>query len=93
MVYSALPRAQQQRTLAALAIRTSENDWKVSHSELRKDRAVFFLDHVWKHGTYEVTYLARCTLAGEAVAPPAKVELMYDPEAFALSASRSFHAR
>jgi alpha-2-macroglobulin len=75
---------------SALGVRTSENDWNISHSELRSDRAVFFLDHVWRKGTYTVTYLARCTLAGQAVAPPAKVESMYDPENFALSASRVF---
>lgn len=78
---------------SAVAARTSENDWRVSHSELRRDRAVFFLDYIPRRGTYEVSYLARCTLAGEAVAPPAKVEWMYDPETFALSASRSFVAR
>jgi uncharacterized protein YfaS (alpha-2-macroglobulin family) len=75
---------------SALGARTSENDWNISHSELRSDRAVFFLDHVWSKGTYTVTYLARCTLAGQAVAPPAKVESMYDPENFALSSSRVF---
>ncbi|MFK7851354.1 MAG: alpha-2-macroglobulin [Akkermansiaceae bacterium] len=75
---------------SAQVIRTSENDWKISHSELRSDRAVFFLDRVWKKGTYNVTYLARCTMAGEVTAPPAKVESMYDPENFALSASREF---
>ncbi|MES2476841.1 MAG: MG2 domain-containing protein [Verrucomicrobiota bacterium] len=78
---------------AAVGTRTSENDWNVSHSELRTDRAVFFLDHVWRKGTYTVSYLARCTLAGQAVAPPAKVESMYDPENFALSASRVFTSR
>jgi uncharacterized protein YfaS (alpha-2-macroglobulin family) len=75
---------------SALGVRTSENDWNISHSELRSDRAVFFLDHIWRKGTYTVTYLARCTLAGTATAPPAKVESMYDPENFALSASRVF---
>ena len=78
---------------AAAGIRTSENDWHVSHSELRSDRASFFLDEVWRKGTYTVTYLARCTLAGQATAPPAKVESMYDPENFALSASRVFTAK
>jgi uncharacterized protein YfaS (alpha-2-macroglobulin family) len=73
-----------------LGVRTSENDWNISHSELRSDRAMFFLDHIWRKGTYTVTYLARCTLAGQAIAPPAKVESMYDPENFALSASRAF---
>ncbi len=78
---------------AAVGTTTSENDWNVSHSELRSDRAVFFLDHIWRAGTYNVNYLARCTLAGQAIAPPAKVESMYDPENFALSASRVFTTR
>ncbi|MEN9974193.1 MAG: hypothetical protein RLZZ282_199, partial [Verrucomicrobiota bacterium] len=78
---------------AALGIQTSETDWHVSHSELRSDRAVFFLDEVPRKGTYTVTYLARCTLAGQATAPPAKVESMYDPDHSALSASRVFLAK
>ena len=75
---------------AASGISTSENNWTVSHSELRSDRAVFYVDRVWRRGTYHVTYLARCTVPGEAIAPMAKVESMYDPENFALSASRVF---
>ncbi|MGJ8643269.1 MAG: alpha-2-macroglobulin family protein [Luteolibacter sp.] len=71
-------------------VRTSENDWTVSHSELRSDRAVFFMDRVWRKGTYELTYLARCTIPGEVSVPPAKVESMYDPENYALSASAKF---
>jgi uncharacterized protein YfaS (alpha-2-macroglobulin family) len=75
---------------SAAGVRTSENDWNISHFELRTDRAVFYLDQVWRKGTYTITYLARCTVSGKATAPPAKVESMYDPENFALSASRVF---
>lgn len=78
---------------AALGIATSQSDWNVSHSELRDDRAVFFLDQVARRGTYTLSYLARCTLAGQATAPPAKVESMYDPDQHALSASRVFTAK
>lgn len=77
---------------AALGLRTSENDWQVDHSELRDDRAVFFVNHIRRAGTYTLTYLARCTLPGEVGAPPAKAEMMYDPLNFALSASRRFIA-
>jgi uncharacterized protein YfaS (alpha-2-macroglobulin family) len=80
-----------QRAIAAG--HTSENDWNVSHSELRDDRAVFYLDHVYRRGTYTINYLARCTVAGQSVAPSAKVESMYDPSNFALSASRQFSTR
>jgi uncharacterized protein YfaS (alpha-2-macroglobulin family) len=78
---------------SALGLATAENNWSVTHSELRSDRAVFFLNEVGRRGTYTLTYLVRCTLAGETTAPPAKVESMYDPSQFALSASRSFRAR
>jgi uncharacterized protein YfaS (alpha-2-macroglobulin family) len=78
---------------SALGVLTSANDWQISHSELRSDRAVFFLDEVARKGTYSLTYLARCSIAGQATAPPAKVESMYDPENFALSASRVFSTK
>lgn len=70
--------------------RTSQNDWNVSHSELRSDRAVFFFDRIWYRGTYTVQYLARCTMSGSGTAPAAKVEAMYAPQNVAFSASRRF---
>jgi uncharacterized protein YfaS (alpha-2-macroglobulin family) len=78
---------------SAQVIRTSENDWSISHSELRSDRAVFFMDRVWRKGTYKLTYLARCTVDGDVMAPQTKVESMYDPENFALSASQRFSTK
>lgn len=78
---------------SATGVATSANDWQVSHSELRTDRAVFYLDEVWKKGTYTLTYLARCTVPGESFAPAAKVESMYNPDFFALSASRLFSTK
>ena len=38
----------------------------------------------------QLTYLARCTVGGDVNVPPAKVESMYDPENFALSATQKF---
>jgi uncharacterized protein YfaS (alpha-2-macroglobulin family) len=69
---------------------SSDNNWSISHRELRSDRAMFFFDRVWRSGRQEISYLARCTMEGKAVAPPAKVESMYDPDNTALSASREF---
>jgi len=74
-------------------IQTSENDWNISHSELRSDRAVFFMDHIYRKGTYKLTYLARCTVGGDVNVPPAKVESMYDPESFALSATQKLSTK
>ena len=69
---------------------TSQNEWTVSHNEVRADRVMFFLDRCYHRGTRTLTYHARVTLEGTAYAPPAKVEAMYDPERLALSASRVF---
>ena len=69
---------------------SSDNNWSISHRELRSDRAMFFFDRVWRSGRQEISYLARCTMEGKAVAPPAKVESMYNPDNTALSASREF---
>lgn len=69
---------------------TSESSWTISHSEVRDDRVMFFFDRIYSSGTRTLTYLARCTMAGEAYAPSAKVEAMYDPDHTALSASRQF---
>jgi alpha-2-macroglobulin len=69
---------------------SSDNNWSISHRELRSDRAMFFFDRVWQRGRQEISYLARCTMEGKAVAPPAKVESMYNPDNTALSASREF---
>jgi len=67
-----------------------ESSWRISHQEIRDDRAVFFINHLPRSGSYTLSYHARVTSAGSAVAPPAKVEAMYEPEFFALSASRKF---
>ncbi|MEP4078246.1 alpha-2-macroglobulin family protein [Haloferula sp.] len=69
---------------------TSDTKWSVSHSEIRDDRALFFIDRGWRNDTKTLVYLARVTQSGQAIAPPAKVESMYDPENLALSASRKF---
>ena len=55
-----------------------------------RDRVLFFIDYLPRSGSYTVSYHARVTSAGSVVAPPAKVEAMYEPEFFALSASHKF---
>lgn len=65
-----------------------KNYWNPDYRELRKDRALFFINHVPRSGVYKLSYHARVTSAGEATAPPAKVEAMYEPEFYALSPSR-----
>jgi uncharacterized protein YfaS (alpha-2-macroglobulin family) len=60
--------------------------WNSSHEELRDDRALFFCDYLWG-SRYEINYLARVTGVGEATAAQAKIEAMYEPEKYGLSAS------
>ncbi len=69
---------------------TSERSWSISHSEIRADRVMFFMDRCYGRGTRTLSYLARVVMEGDAYAPPAKVEAMYDPDQLALSASRTF---
>lgn len=69
---------------------TSERSWSVSHSEVRADRVMFFMDRPYGRGTHTLSYVARVVMEGDAYAPPAKVEAMYDPDQLALSASRRF---
>ncbi|HMJ11301.1 MAG TPA: hypothetical protein VK524_07820, partial [Polyangiaceae bacterium] len=55
-------------------------------SELRDDRALFFVDHM-AAGMYHYRYLARATTAGTFVLPPTKAEQMYVPEVFGRTAA------
>lgn len=56
-----------------------------NHSEIRKDRVLFFADYVYGAGDYRLQYLARVVAPGEVTAPPAKIEAMYEPQRFGLS--------
>ena len=56
------------------------------HQNLRDERAEAFTALLWD-GVYEYTYVARATMPGEFVAPPAKAEEMYSPEVFGRSGS------
>ena len=69
-----------------IGARTRPN-WFVDHQVLRKDRAVFYANHIVS-GVHQIEYLARVRAAGQAVAPAAKAEAMYDPDTICLSASQ-----
>jgi uncharacterized protein YfaS (alpha-2-macroglobulin family) len=72
------PAFKSQETLAGESLGV---DWVSDYSELREDRAVFFMD-LLNPGKYTLRYLARVVCAGEAIAPSAKIEEMYHPERF-----------
>jgi uncharacterized protein YfaS (alpha-2-macroglobulin family) len=48
------------------------------HKEIRDDRVHWFARQLWK-GTFEISYVARATTAGNFVRPPAYAEEMYNP--------------
>ena len=57
----------------------SRSRWGWTHSELRDDRVLGFIDNM-RAGTMTMEYLARATIPGVFVAPPARAEEMYAPE-------------
>jgi uncharacterized protein YfaS (alpha-2-macroglobulin family) len=64
-------------------------DWTTSHMEYRDDRVAFFCDSI-QPGRFTLHYLARVTGQGSVFAPPARVEAMYSPEKYGLSATSRF---
>jgi uncharacterized protein YfaS (alpha-2-macroglobulin family) len=73
--------------------RDAAQRWWSSFEELRIDRALFFADEIWTPGKYQIRYLARVAAEGNAIAPPAKIEKMYDPDKYGLSGSQTLSAR
>lgn len=57
-----------------------------NHQNLRDDRAEAFTTWLGA-GTYEYSYVARATIPGTFVVPPARAEQLYEPEVFGRSAS------
>lgn len=77
------PEFKSQATHAGAAL---VEDWVSDYRELRADRALFFRDFL-SPGSYTIRYLARVRAAGTSLAPAAKVEEMYHPERFGLTAT------
>lgn len=59
--------------------------WFCDHREIRADRALFFTDYAPSKGKFSLSYLARVIAEGDAIAPPAKIEAMYQPDKYGLS--------
>ncbi|MEO8351439.1 MAG: hypothetical protein ABI680_06890, partial [Chthoniobacteraceae bacterium] len=75
------------------ATRAGENlgrEFVTDYRELRDDRALFFANYL-SPGHYTVRYLARVIAAGAATAPSAKIEEMYHPERFGMTASATIN--
>lgn len=63
--------------------------WYWGHSEVRDDRVALFADWL-PRGTYEYTYLARASIAGEYNVLPSRAWQMYFPVTFGQSAGGKF---
>jgi uncharacterized protein YfaS (alpha-2-macroglobulin family) len=66
--------------------KAKDNAWFCDHRELRNDKALFFTDDPTERGTFELQYLARVIAEGDVIAPPARIEAMYQPDQYGLSA-------
>jgi uncharacterized protein YfaS (alpha-2-macroglobulin family) len=62
------------------------------YREIRADRVLYFCDHL-PAGAFTFRYLARVRTAGKVTAPATKVEEMYRPERFGLSATNRLESR
>jgi uncharacterized protein YfaS (alpha-2-macroglobulin family) len=63
-------------------------NWFSDFQEFRRDRTWFFRNDL-EDGRHTIRYLARVRCAGTAVAAPAKIEAMYEPERYGLSSGES----
>ncbi|PYJ09867.1 MAG: hypothetical protein DMF06_08425, partial [Verrucomicrobia bacterium] len=81
------PAFKSQEVVAGETVGT---EWVSDYSELREDRAVFFVDVLYP-GRYTLRYLARVISAGDAIAASAKIEEMYHPERF--GTTETMHVR
>lgn len=72
---------------------SADQNWRVSHQELRDDRALFFFNKSWSGKSQKLSYLARITASGHVAVPPAKVEAMYDPNTYGLSGANEILCR
>jgi uncharacterized protein YfaS (alpha-2-macroglobulin family) len=57
-----------------------------SRRQVMDDRVLTFFQHL-EPGMYRVSYLARATSLGTFVAPPTRIEAMYDPDVFGQTAA------
>ncbi len=60
-------------------------EWSSDFREIHGDRVRYFKNRV-PEGIHWIRYLARVRSVGDVVAPPARVEAMYDPDRFGQSA-------
>jgi uncharacterized protein YfaS (alpha-2-macroglobulin family) len=73
-------------SMAAASNQAAAETWTCDFTEMRRDRVLFFRDYA-DAGKFHLQYLARVVASGNVMAPPARIETMYDPARFGHSAS------
>ena len=63
----------------------ADNEWYCDYRELRHDKALFFTNDWSTLGRFQLQYLARVIAEGDVIAPPARIEAMYEPSHYGLS--------
>ena len=58
--------------------------WYCDYRELRNDKALFFTNDWSRTGNFELKYLARVIAEGDVIAPPTRIEAMYEPDHYGL---------
>ncbi len=79
------PEFETQNARGADQLPEGIEAWFCDHREIRADRALFFTDYAPQKGKFQLRYLARVIAEGDTIAPPAKIEAMYQPEKYGLS--------
>jgi uncharacterized protein YfaS (alpha-2-macroglobulin family) len=87
-------KTQQNAAKPGMSDWNAEAGWDAlpaDFRELRQDRVLVFANWVNK-GNYLVQYVARVRAVGTVTAPAARIEEMYQPDRFGLSASETLRA-
>jgi uncharacterized protein YfaS (alpha-2-macroglobulin family) len=71
---------------------TGDLTWYVTHTDLRDNRTVLFLDYL-PAGTYQYTYLIHCSTQGVFHTLPTHIQQSYFPEVFGRSNGSYFKVR
>ena len=85
-VFEALnPNFETQNSRDVSQLPEGVQSWFCDHREIRSDRALFFTDYAPSKGKFRLRYLARAIAEGDTIAPPARIEAMYEPSKHGLS--------
>ncbi|MFM2179758.1 MAG: hypothetical protein RL015_3856 [Verrucomicrobiota bacterium] len=79
------PEFESQNARSADQLPEGIEAWFCDHREIRADRALFFTDYAPQKGKFQLRYLARAIAEGDTIAPPARIEAMYQPNKYGLS--------